>query len=359
MKKRKIVVSDLHLGKGRIFEGQLNYKEDFIYDEDFYEFLRWWVRDSQSSGAEFELVLNGDILDVIKSTHRDGKVYKKDVFDFLSTCIENHKIFFDALRDFTYEGGKIIWIIGNHDHPIASPDMQNYLLGKTSINFKFVKKEYFDNGIWIEHGNRYEAINRTDLVNIWLKDEKGEEFLNMPWGTKFVVEVIDSFSFTKPYLDRWRPLGKAIKWGLIFETKISLLALFKVIKFVLKNRKFYDPVRRRSFYVPLNLVMDAMGHKIVDRSARILLRRQDVKVVVMGHTHRGLIARYKDKIYANSGTWVPFVSFDTPQIGLIEKKNFVVIDIQTQFSSPFVGVYSWYGRGRIFEEIKELNISEG
>jgi UDP-2,3-diacylglucosamine pyrophosphatase LpxH len=355
-KKRKIVVSDLHIGKGKVVDGQINYREDFVYDEDFSDFLKWIVRDSQNMGAEFELILNGDILDVIKSTHRDGKVYKKDVFDFLNYCTENHRVFFEALRDFIYEGGKVIYTIGNHDHPVASPDIQSYLLEKTQINFRFIKKEYFESGVWIEHGNRYEAVNRTDLVNIWFRDEKGEEYLNMPWGTKFVVEVIDSFSFTKPYLDRWRPLGKAIRWGLIFDTRISLLALFRTIKFVLKNRKFYDPIRRRSFYVPLNLVMNAMGHKIVDRSAKILLRRQDIKVAVMGHTHRALLWKYRDKIYANSGTWVPFVSFDTPQIGLIEKRNFVVIDIQGNL--PLVGVFSWHGRSRIFEEIKQIDISE-
>lgn len=357
MKKRFIILSDLHLGEGRIINGQINYKEDFVYDEDFYEFLRWWVKDSQSSGYDFTLVLNGDIFDIIKSIHKKGKVYKKDVFQFLDTSINNHRIFFNALKDFESEGGKTIYIVGNHDHPVASPEIQTFILEKTGLKTKFIKREFFEDGLWIEHGNKYEVINRTDLVNVWLKDENGEEILNMPWGTKFVVEVIASFAFEKPYIDRWRPLGKAMKWGLIFDTKITLLAIIRMIKFMMKNRKIYDPIRRRYVFIPLSSITDAMGHKIVDRSAKILLKRPDIKVVVMGHTHKALLERYIDKVYANSGTWVPFVSFDAPYIGIVDKRSFVIADIPESKNNIFVGAFIWHGRERMFEEIKEIRYS--
>jgi len=352
-KRLFLIVSDLHLGRGRITKkGELNYREDFIYDEDFRDFLRWWMRKSQLENLKISLVLNGDILDVIKSTHRNRKVYKRDVFEFVDECCDGHKIFFESLRDFQFEGGEIIYIVGNHDQAIASDDMMLFLTEKSGVSFKFFKKEFFYNGLWIEHGNRYEVVNRADYINVWIKDEKGEEILNMPWGSRFVVEVIDSFSFNKPYLDRWRPLGKALKWGLIFDTKISLLAILKTAQFVLKNRKFYDPVRRRHYYVPMNLVIDAMGHKIVDKSALVLLRRRDVQAVVMGHTHKALIVKHGEKIYVNSGTWTPYVSFDAPHIGLVEKKSFVVAEkIGKRWD---VNAYFWKGESKIFEEVRDV-----
>lgn len=349
MKKRRIfVVSDLHIGGGRITREGLNYREDFVYDEDFRDFLEYWTKESH--GFEKELVLNGDIIDIIKSVYKDGKVYKKDVFDFLDTCVEAHKKFFLSLRDFEFEGGKIIYIIGNHDQALASPDVQAFLHEKTQVNMTFIKREYITNGIWIEHGHKYEAVNRTDTETVWIKDEKGQDILNMPWGSKFVVEVIDKISFKKPYLDRWRPLGKAIRWGLIFDTKITLYTIFRTIVFVLRNRKFYDPILRRKFRVPLRFITDAMGHKIVNRSASVVLRRPEIKLVVMGHTHKAISVRYGEKIYMNSGTWVPYVSFDAPYIGLVEKKTFCMIE---ESEGIFSGLFAWHGTKKVFEEIKE------
>ena len=359
MQKKKeifLVVSDLHLGRGRLTrKGDINFKEDFIYDEDFREFLRWWMKKAHSENARIFLILNGDILDVIKSTHRNKKVYKKDVFDFIDECCDGHKIFFSALRDFEFEGGEIIYVLGNHDQAIASDDIRAFLTEKSGISFRFFRTEFVYDGLWVEHGNRYEVINRTDYINVWIKDESGEEILNMPWGSRFVVEVVDSFSFDKPYIDRWRPLGKALRWGLIFDTKIAFLATLKTIKFVLKNRKFYDPVRRRHYYVPMRIVMDAMGHKIVDRSASILLKRRDVQVVVMGHTHKALVLKQGDKTYVNSGTWTPYVSFEAPHIGLVEKKSFVVAEkLGNRWN---VNAYFWKGESRVFEEVRDVIIS--
>jgi len=348
-KRRIIIVSDLHIGAGRTKEGSINYREDFVYDSDFYDFLKYWTKDSV--GYETELVLNGDIVDIIKSVYRDGKVYKKDTIDFLEKSIEAHKVFFSALRDFEYEGGKITYIIGNHDQAMASSELQNILCEKTGIGIRFIKREYFTDGIWIEHGNKYEAINRTDTETVWVKDERGNEILNMPWGSRFVVEVIDKISFKKPYLDRWRPLEKSIKWGLIFETRITLYSIYRTVLFILKNRKFYDPIMRRNFKVPLRFVMDAMGHKVVNRSAMVILRRPEIKTVIMGHTHKAMVIKQKDKTYINTGTWIPYVSLDTPQIGLIEKKTFCLVE-RTQNNS-FSGLFVWFGMGKIFEEVKE------
>lgn len=348
MKRRLIVVGDLHIGAGRSVRGGINYREDFVYDDDFHEFLKYWVRNSK--GLELELVLNGDIVDVIKSVYREGKVYKNEVFEFLDVCVDAHRVFFESLKDFEFEGGRITYIIGNHDQAMASPELQAFFYEKTGLNVRFVKREYFTDGVWIEHGHKYEAVNRTDTETIWVKDERGNSVLNMPWGSRFVVEVISKISFEKPYLDRWRPLGKSIKWGLIFDTRITLRALFRTFIFLARNRKFYDPIMRRNFKVPIRSVLDAMGHKIVNRSATVILRRPDIKVVIMGHTHKGLVMRMGEKVYVNTGTWIPYVSLDMPHIGLVEKKTFCIADIGDRVSC---GLFVWFGTSRVYEEVRE------
>jgi hypothetical protein len=61
-----LVVSDLHLGKGKFLKnGQLNILEDFFEDDRFQEFTDYY-----SSGKHYwthcHLVLNGDILNLIQ-----------------------------------------------------------------------------------------------------------------------------------------------------------------------------------------------------------------------------------------------------------------------------------------------------
>ena len=64
--KFKIVVSDFHLGKGRYFEdGTQNILEDFIYDREFSEFIDYY-RVGKFADAEVELILNGDILNLLQ-----------------------------------------------------------------------------------------------------------------------------------------------------------------------------------------------------------------------------------------------------------------------------------------------------
>ena len=65
-KRFKLVVSDFHLGKGRYFrDGTQNILEDFIYDREWAEFLAYY-RTGDFAHADVELVLNGDILNLLQ-----------------------------------------------------------------------------------------------------------------------------------------------------------------------------------------------------------------------------------------------------------------------------------------------------
>ena len=56
--KFKIVMSDLHLSAGRVAEG--NPLEDFGSDQEFAALLDELIAESESRGAEVELIFNGD-----------------------------------------------------------------------------------------------------------------------------------------------------------------------------------------------------------------------------------------------------------------------------------------------------------
>src|SRR3954462_12479451 len=117
--KYKLVVSDFHLGKGRYFEdGTQNIMEDFIYDREFSEFLNYY-RSGIFADAEVELILNGDILNLLQidiygvHTHL---ITERSVIRAVEKIVAGHPDFFHALRRFAATPGHTIsYVVGNHD----------------------------------------------------------------------------------------------------------------------------------------------------------------------------------------------------------------------------------------------------
>ncbi|MBC8068898.1 MAG: hypothetical protein IAG13_11240, partial [Deltaproteobacteria bacterium] len=60
-----VVVSDLHLGRGKNLESGRYYElEAFFYDEDFHSFCLWLCSDARDRGVQLRLVFNGDTFDL-------------------------------------------------------------------------------------------------------------------------------------------------------------------------------------------------------------------------------------------------------------------------------------------------------
>src|SRR3954452_14631051 len=114
-----MVVSDFHLGKGRYFlDGTQNILEDFIYDREFSEFLNYH-RSGNFADAEVELILNGDILNLLQIdtwgvfTHT---ITERSVTRAVQRIAAGHPEFFQALRRFAAAPNhSISYVVGNHD----------------------------------------------------------------------------------------------------------------------------------------------------------------------------------------------------------------------------------------------------
>ena len=62
-----VVMSDLHLGRGRNLEsGRFHTLEAFFYDDDFRRFCRYLCEDARRRGVPVTLVLNGDAFDLLR-----------------------------------------------------------------------------------------------------------------------------------------------------------------------------------------------------------------------------------------------------------------------------------------------------
>jgi metallophosphoesterase superfamily enzyme len=62
IKKTVIVVSDLHLGAGEYVDGRPNILEDFHYDKELVDFLKYYSSGEYSS-REVEIIINGDLFE--------------------------------------------------------------------------------------------------------------------------------------------------------------------------------------------------------------------------------------------------------------------------------------------------------
>lgn len=167
MKRRiKLVVSDLHLGLGRVLEnGQMNPLEEFLYDDKFVEFLHFYTT-GKYADYEVELILNGDIFNFLQVDYRGH--YLTVITESVSLnktkrIIDGHPQFFQAIRDFVKKEGNIVtYIVGNHDQCILWPGVRAYLNEALETTVRFKNIVYFVDGVHIEHGHMHEAANRLN-----------------------------------------------------------------------------------------------------------------------------------------------------------------------------------------------------
>jgi len=119
MPKLKLIFSDFHLGKGkRLPNGAMNPLEDFFHDHRFKEFLEHYTQ-SPYEDYEIELILNGDILNLIQIDyhgHFTAVITEQVSLYKLQAVIDGHPVFFNSLRDFlNHPKRSLTYVIGNHD----------------------------------------------------------------------------------------------------------------------------------------------------------------------------------------------------------------------------------------------------
>ena len=103
MKKIKLVISDLHLGKGRRLEsGMINPLEEFYFEDKLVEFI-----DFHSTGKyrdyEVELIINGDFLNFLQVDYHGHfltVITEGVALEVLKGILDGQQKVFKALREF-------------------------------------------------------------------------------------------------------------------------------------------------------------------------------------------------------------------------------------------------------------------
>lgn len=349
----KLVVSDLHLGRGRFTsEGIRNPYEDFFFDESFSEFMGYYTSGTYTD-YDVELIINGDFLNLLQADIlKDGvTIGEPESVLMLQRIIKGHPVFFDSLRQFLYAlNHHVSIIIGNHDQGLLWNEVERFLKNTLSPRIEIYNRSKTFNDIYIEHGNNYDILNGFSPIDSIKKSPvTNEPALNIPWGSYFVLTFIYPRKKNTPYLDRIKPLRKYIRWGLLFDTRKTAITLLQMVWFYLKNRFHADPHRRKKFRISLEHVMESLKLGSITDIAFSILKHTNYRIVIMGHTHKALHMEVQGKQYLNTGTWTDIVDMGIDNPGRHTKLTYVLIDYRV--NPARVSLREWHGNYRIENEI--------
>lgn len=356
IKKIKIVISDLHLGKGRVVDGGgLNSLEEFYYDEKLVEFFHYYSS-AQWKEHEVELVINGDFLNFLQTDYRGHflSVLTEPVcLEILKAIVEGHKTVFKAMSQFAAQpGNSITYVVGNHDQPMLWPACREYLNNACGTSIRYKNLVYFFDGIHIEHGHMHEAANRFDPRKFFLKKDLAEPILNLPFGSHFFIELVLKVKESQPHVDKVRPFGKMLRWALFNEFWPTISTLLKVIVFFIKSAIIKDQTRNWSIRKLGQVILESAIFPDLTDAARKVLNDDRVHTVIFGHNHVYTYRQWnQEKEYFNTGTWTELTSLDIGSLGKITKLTYVFIEYPPDGARPRGRLKEWRGYHRIEEDV--------
>jgi UDP-2,3-diacylglucosamine pyrophosphatase LpxH len=209
--RRYLVISDLHLADVEDHrDGWKYYKaRRFVADSDIRALIEKFVSESPSE-SEQTLILNGDVFDFdLISPSKEKTDFKVSAFERrwglrptaeksvwkLRKILKDHEAFLDGLIDFLAAGGKIVYVLGNHDRELHFSAVQKAFLAalkqrgtarKVAVdesNIQFEPWFYFVRGeIYAEHGQQYDFYTSyRHVLYPTIPGRHGEE-LALPMG---------------------------------------------------------------------------------------------------------------------------------------------------------------------------------
>lgn len=353
-KKIKIIVSDLHLGKGRrLPNGQVNTLEEFYFGQKFAELLDYYTS-GQFRDSEVELIINGDFLNFLQVDYNGHflTVITEDItLSILASIVKGQPEVFEAMKKFlTLEGKSITYIVGNHDQGMLWPKTRSFLNDIVGKPIKYKNLVYFFDGIHIEHGHMYEAANRIDTKKFFLRQDLPEPILNLPFGSHFFIDYVMKIKEKHPYIDKIRPFNKLLRWAAINEPWFTFTSLMKLFAYFIKSAFVRDPRRQFPWQRILKVFLESAIFPDLSESAGKILKDEKVSTVIFGHTH---VYQYRQfelgKEYFNTGTWTELTSLDVTSLGKITKLTYVLVEYIE--GKPMCRLKEWKGYHRIEEDV--------
>lgn len=347
--KYKVVISDCHLSAGRYFEGKFNPHEDFFFDQEMIEFFEYFSTGLYGDGAngpvDVELVINGDYLDFLNVPYLgefEEGITEEIALTKLEAIIAGHPRVMDALRKFAAKPNKkITYLIGNHDAELFFEkvreritrlwDPEGHYPSDKVLVVGDTDRLVYEGGLEIRHGNQLEASNQLDFERPFQELPNGKKVLNIPWGSIYVLKIINRLKGERNILDKIRPLKVYAFFGLIFDPVFTVRYLALSVFYFLKTRIFGHATNKFKLRHTFKMLSQerTFFQDLEKEAQEILATSPDTKTLVFGHTHMPMHRVYPNgRQYLNSGTWTRMVYLDWRFIGDPVRKTFVLIHLK-------------------------------
>ncbi len=274
---RRIVVSDLHLGGG-------DRLDDFSADREFADFVSTYVVTEPT-----ELILAGDTFEFLQVTLADVPDFEwtpRAAERRLTAILDAHPLVLDALVSFVrHDGMYLTLLVGNHDFEIHYRSAKHVLARRMELavddpRIRFGIR-YIGEGIFIEHGNQFEAWNS------FVRFDGISQPFELVRGTLAVKNVINPLERAPlpiaPFIDNVKP-SSAFLWHLL---GLARLRDLQVVGFVLRGviltvRSLLVPLSYRksetldeSITTVRHLQNQRRLKRILDTTRRVVDRRGD------------------------------------------------------------------------------------
>lgn len=326
IEKLILVISDLHLGAGKMYKGKRNLLEDFHYDNELIDFLTYFSTGHYAE-TKVELVINGDFLDFLAvpyvEFYDDEFWSEKAALEKLRMIMSAHQGVLRAMKRFLQSPGKtIVYIIGNHDAEFVFDSLKEEFCryfgdDKDKITMSNDITTYVPaKGVCIQHGHQYERAHEFDPKNSIIETLSGEKYFIPPWGSYYVTNVINKYKQERSYINEVRPIKQFLIHGIIFDT-------FFTLRFMLSNFYYFIMVRFWHFYMQkksLSEVFEDIFRELElfqdyeSLTRHFFEKNTDAKVLIVGHTHAPTLRLYSDgTTFINTGTWTRMINLDLGQ----------------------------------------------
>ena len=355
MKLIRLVMSDLHLGTG-VQSGRLNPHEDFYEDDRLAELLGYYDA-LAGSDTEIELIFNGDIFDLLK-VKIDG-VWPTEITEEIATeklrlCLEGHpKVMLALRRLLAGARRRLVYLPGNHDLDMwfAAPQelFKRYVApGELSERVRFITSSdtySLPEGIQIRHGHQLERIHRVDYARMLRERSDGRRVLHLPYGSLWILEVLNPAKELRNNVDRIQPLRLFILGSFFFDPRFALRFLLRAGFHLLRRRIFTLRAwteRWRSLPRILREEVIAIGG--YDEAARRYLQRlRGVHTLIVGHSHAPRFRVLPDsKVLVNTGTWMKMINLNLRYLGQDSGLTYALIEYPDD-GSVRTRLMRWYG----------------
>lgn len=301
-----VVVSDIEMGAGG--------PTDDCPDTAFLESILSEYQLPPFDEIAVTFVFNGDTFDFLKTPCEGDASYPTHITAALSLAkLERiaaaHPSFFQTLgRLLTASTAtrSVVFTVGNHDQELFFEAVQDRIRELTGVDgdVVFPGITWRSGDVLVEHGSQFDPTFAIDPDRPFV-DHRGEVYLNLPWGTLALLEVVMPHLHLLYPLDRLRPHRAAL--AAIPEAQELLLTEFR--RYWTRDywARFFqqpDPLRRVSWAM-LAQVGYRFGSGDPDLHSRgdqeLLTRSPNVKTICLGHLHQPALESVEDRRLLRTG----------------------------------------------------------